>query len=635
MSTVVDRKVKEDAIGLLKSHSIAGFFINIITSAFLAFGFEKNIDQDAKVTWWLVMVSIMICRAICFFFGQHFFAKNSKYDLYVFSVGAVATALMWSFYPLYFYQNASDLELTSTMVVIAGFAGGSAIILAANKVLATFYVLVLLLPYSILLTLSDVASHQSLGFLGLFFALFVFIKAIKFADFTIDVISTKHQNAQLLSSMEQKVQERTEALITLSNIDSLTSLLNRKAFLEQFNALIHNQPETQSFAVLFVDLDGFKGINDTLSHEIGDQVLMMAAARIKNFNSESQLVCRWGGDEFIIVLPHKSVSQTSDFARDLIEKISEPYFDHNYRVTIGATIGISIYPEHSQFKEVLIQHADMAMYQQKRHAQGSVGYFNETLRLQLQREFNLRDQLITAIDREELRLVYQPIVNAKTGKPDAFEALLRWNSAFGPIAPDQFIPIAEQYGQIKSIGLWVLEQACQQAKKFQLISPNLTMCVNVYVAQFQDEDFVEQISAIFQKHDFAPSGLNIEITESFFASDKLGLMQKIKALQKMGVQISIDDFGTGYSSLSSMQDMGVDIVKIDKSFVDTIQGSGLSIITAVLLIAKELNYQVVVEGVETEEQANVLRDLNVTYLQGYYFSRPIESEQALEYLEAL
>ncbi|WP_421847859.1 putative bifunctional diguanylate cyclase/phosphodiesterase [Marinomonas sp.] len=390
----------------------------------------------------------------------------------------------------------------------------------------------------------------------------------------------------------------------------------------------------QSLAILFIDLDGFKGINDTLGHEVGDRVLSMAALRVKNFSTDSQLVCRWGGDEFLVVLSHEGHQQTSTFAKGLIEKMSEPYVDGTYRVTIGATIGISIYPEHSQSKEELIQHADMAMYQQKRQAKGSVGYFNETLRLQLQREFNLRDQLITAAEKDELNLVYQPIVNAKTGKVEAFEALLRWNSALGLIMPDQFIAIAGQYGQIKNIGLWVLERACQQAKVFQQRSPEIAICVNVSVVQFQDEDFIEQISNVFQKHDFEPSGLHIEITESFFASDKLGLMKQIKALQEMDIQISIDDFGTGYSSLSSMQDMGVDIVKIDKSFVDTIQGSGLSIITAVLHIANELNYQVVAEGVETEEQAKILRDLNVDYLQGYYFSRPMESEQALEYLES-
>lgn len=635
MSTFIDKKIREEAIYLLYSNLVAGLFINLIASTVLVFGFEKNIDHDAKVTWWLAMVVLLVSRAISFAYRHHYLARNAQYSLYVFSFGAISTALMWSFYALYFYQNASDFELTAVMVIVASFASGSAIILSANKFLSTSYVLILLIPYSILLVSSGDSSHLSLGFLGLFSALFIYITAIKFANFTIDVISTKNQNAQLLSEMEQKVRERTQAFVTLSNIDSLTNLLNRKAFLEKLDALMINQSGRQSLAILFIDLDGFKGINDTLGHEVGDQVLTTAATRIQNFNSESQLVCRWGGDEFLVVLPHENIVQTSTFAQALIAKMSEPYFSHNYRVTIGATIGISIYPEHSQRKEQLIQHADMAMYQQKRQVKGSVGYFNETLRLQLQREFNLRDQLITAIEKEELRLVYQPIVDAKTGKTEALEALLRWDSAFGPIAPDQFIPIAEQYGQIKSIGLWVIEQACQQAKKFQLISPNLTMCVNVSVAQFQDEDFVEQISNIFQKYDFDPSGLNIEITESFFASDKLGLMQKIKALQKMGVQISIDDFGTGYSSLSSMQDMGVDIVKIDKSFVDTIQGSGLSIITAVLLIAKELNYQVVVEGVETEEQANVLRDLNVTYLQGYYFSRPIESEQALEYLEAL
>jgi len=630
----IDKVIQVEANRLLYISQSTGLINILITSAALVFGFEASTNQNQKIIWWLVMVILIAFR---FILGRKYkrrISQEPKYDLYLFSLGAIATALMWSFYTLYFYEQASDLELTVTMVIIASFASGSSSMLSANKSLSITYIIILALPYSVLLSFSTESSYQTLGCLGFFFLMSIVLSAYKSAEFTKDAIAIKHQHDQLLSEMEQKVEERTQAYITLSNTDALTGLFNRKAFLEMLNSLILEKPE-QELAILFIDLDGFKGINDTLGHEVGDQVLTMAATRIQSFNSESQLVCRWGGDEFLVVLPHENMSHTSAFAQDLIEKMSEPYFDNNYRVTIGATIGISIYPEHSQRKEELIQHADMAMYQQKRQEKGGVGHFNETLRLQLQREFNLRDQLITAIDKGELRLVYQPIVNAKTGKTEAFEALLRWNSAFGPIPPDQFIPIAEQYGQIKSIGLWVLDQACQQAKSFQLVSPNLAMCVNVSVAQFQDEDFVEQISNIFQRHDFEPSGLHLEITESFFASDKLGLMQTIKALQKMGIQISIDDFGTGYSSLSSMQDMGVDIVKIDKSFVDTIQGSGLSIITAVLLIANELDYQVVAEGVETEVQANVLRDLNVTYLQGYYFSRPMESEQAFEYLEAL
>ena len=627
----IDKVIQVEANRLLYSPLSIGLIVILITSAALVFGFETSTNQNQKIIWWLIMVILVAFR---FILGRKYkrrISKEPKYDLYLFSLGAIATALMWSFYTLYFYEQASDLELTVTMVIVASFASGSASILSANKPLSITYIIILVLPYSVLLAFSMVPAYQTLGCLGFFFLMSIVLSAYKSAEFTKDAIAIKHQHDQLLSEMERKVEERTQAYITLSNSDALTGLLNRKAFLETLNALIVEKSE-QELAILFIDLDGFKGVNDTLGHEMGDRVINIAASRIKNFSIDSLIVSRWGGDEFLVVLRHESKQRTLDFAKGLIKEMSAPYFENIYHVTIGATIGVSLYPEHSRRKEELIQHADMAMYQQKRLVKGDVGYFDEALRLQLHREFTLRDQLATCLERNELRLVYQPIINTKTGSVVAFEALLRWDSILGAIPPDQFIPIAEQYGQIKSIGLWVLDQACQQAKVFRTISSNMCICVNVSVAQFQDGDFAGYIAEIFKKYDFDPSGLHIEITESFFASDKESLIKQIKALQEMNIQISIDDFGTGYSSLSSMQDMGVDIVKIDKSFVHTVQGSGLSIITAVLLIANELDYKVVAEGVETEEQANILRGLNVPYLQGYYFSRPMESEQALEYL---
>lgn len=622
---------QEEAVKLLYSNLFLGLFITVVTSAMLVFGFNNSSQHHQKIIWWLTMVFICLLRwAIKVLYTRNT-SRGSVFYLRVFSACALITACMWSFYSLYFYQQAGPIELTATMVVMAGFASGSSSTLSAHRITALAYVFILIVPYSTLLVLSGNEVNATLGYLGFFFVLIILTSTYRASGYILDAITIKNQNAQLLLKMEKKVEERTQAFITLSNIDSLTGLPNRHAFLIKLNALMLQNPN-HPLAVLFIDLDGFKSINDTLGHEVGDHVIHIAASRIKNSHSKPLLLCRWGGDEFLAVVNHQDKPDTTKLAQCIIDEVSLPYFHNSYRVIIGATIGISIYPEHSRRKEELIQHADMAMYQQKRLEKGAVGYFNEKLRLQIQREFSLRDKLINAIEKNEFSLAYQPIINAKTGKADAFEALLRWNSDQGLIPPDLFIPIAEQYGQIKNIGLWVMNEACQQAKVFRDISPRLSICVNVSVSQFQDEDFVDKISAIFQAHDFDPSGLNIEITESVFASDRHSLVKQIKALQKMGIKISIDDFGTGYSSLSSMLDLGVDNVKIDKSFINTIHSSGLSIITAVMHIANELGFQVVAEGVESEQQAKVLRSLNVTHLQGYYFSFPMEKGKAIDYL---
>ncbi|WP_421847857.1 hypothetical protein [Marinomonas sp.] len=243
MPKIIDRNMKEEANKLLYSNFPAGLIIIIITSAVLAFGFEKTIDQSEKVVWWLIMLGIVFYRAVVSAYYKKNPSNDPKRNLFWFSIGATATAFMWSFYTLYFYHNASEIELTATMVIVAGFASGSAMILSANRTLSLSYILILLLPYSVLLMSSEVSSHQTLGFLGLFFTCIILLSAFKTAGFTVDVISTKHQHAKLLVEMEQKVEERTQAFITLSNIDSLTNLLNRKALIEQLDKLMNSKSE--------------------------------------------------------------------------------------------------------------------------------------------------------------------------------------------------------------------------------------------------------------------------------------------------------------------------------------------------------------------------------------------------------
>jgi EAL domain-containing protein (putative c-di-GMP-specific phosphodiesterase class I) len=311
--------------------------------------------------------------------------------------------------------------------------------------------------------------------------------------------------------------------------------------------------------------------------------------------------------------------------------LSEPHHTENSVLSVGATIGIALYPEHAKTEDRLIQSADMAMYYQKKQGRSTVGVYSEQMDELYSYELRLKDALTKAIEQQQLRLVFQPIVSSKNSRVVAFEALLRWQLDDDNIPPDEFIGIAEQYGLIHEVGAWVLKAACLQARKWSLEQP-LAVCVNVSVIQLQDEHFITVVDDALSHSSLPGELLHIEITESVFAADTSIISNRIKQLQNRKIKVSIDDFGTGYSSLSVIQDLAINMVKIDRSFVNKMNTNGHAIISAVMHIASSLDFLVIAEGVETEAQAKELQKLGVHFLQGYHYAKPIEVEDIDSYL---
>jgi len=483
-----------------------------------------------------------------------------------------------------------------------------------------------LIPFSVGLVVSNQPYQHILGVLGLAFGLVMVFTARKSALFTHQAILLKNENSILVNQMELQVAQRTQKIYELSNLDPLTGLYNRTAFLSQLSTKIKDCEELQQLlVVIFIDLNGFKKINDTLGHDVGDQVLCQTASRLKNMQKDADILCRWGGDEFLYASAVQTSAQAISLAEALIASVSLAYeFDSN-RLTLGATAGLAMYPEHEKSEKGLIQLADTAMYFQKNLDPGKAGMFSQSLGQKLYREQKLHNGLADAIEKNQLRLVYQPIVYANSHQVHLYEALLRWEFEGQAVAPLEFIKIAEQYGQIRLIGSWVLQQASLEAARWQQENDDSpAVSVNVSVIQLQDDEFIDIVAGALNTSGLHANKLHIEITESVFASDKNRLIRQIKILQSTGIKVSIDDFGTEYSSLSVMQDLAVNTVKIDRSFVEKLETSGFAIIKAVVQIANTLGYSVVAEGVETKEQANLLFNLGVDSLQGYYFAKPIE-----------
>jgi diguanylate cyclase (GGDEF)-like protein len=610
----------------------------------LVFGFSDNPDKQLKIYWLVFMCVIFALRFwdVCYWkmkLSGHDY--NPSQPMLRFKASRYLTAFTLSAYSILFFDSMDIIELACTIVVMSAMAGGAATVLAANKGLVLSYPFILLTPISLLGLLSTENYQNIFGVLGLVFVALMFFSAKRAYQFTTESILIKNQHADLLEQMElknqevsevnanleEKVKERTEQILELSNIDPLTKLFNRTAFSENLKELLTlSKLHNKKLAVLFIDLDGFKSINDSHGHAIGDKVLVETARRLLSLIEEQHCLCRWGGDEFLITLPDSHVDQASQFAKLLIVLLSQPIKVEHHVLTVGATVGIAMYPDHGSDQEHLITLADTAMYVQKQTAKSDVCVFTEKMRETLNRDIMLKEGLAQAIKRKELFMVFQPVINSQSGKVGFCEALLRWELNGELVSPGEFIPIAEQHGLIHSIGAWVLRESCHIAANWSF-DKTVYVSVNVSVEQVIQGDLVSIVNDALHSSGLPAKNLHIEITESIFAESLDYVLEQIKALQALDIKISLDDFGTGFSSLAVLQSLSADVVKIDQSFISSIDQGGKAIIKATQYLANELGYTVVAEGVETKTQADTLSAMGIESLQGFYFSKPMKVDK--------
>lgn len=639
ISSHVKQTFYEDRAELLYGNAIAGFIATLSAAILLVFGFYNIEVQTEKYLWLGGLCLVILAR----FLDYRYWLKLNKSKDYKgknavnrFVFGTLITGIIWCLYCFCFVQYASITELACIIIILSAFAGGAATVLAAHKVAAMSYALIMLGPASLILLLSSEEYKVTLGLMGVVFGGVMMFAAKKSADFTSNAIRLKNENAELVNKMEHKVAQRTEEIYQLSNLDPLTGLFNRSAFMMHLESKLEESKQDQSsIALLFIDLDGFKKINDTLGHETGDKILKQTAERLERFRDDKHLLCRWGGDEFLIAVVGATQDSAVNYAQEVIKNISQSYQFENNILSIGATIGVALSPKHSQEGHELIQLADTAMYDQKKTNSGSVGLFNTEIGLRIFRENQLKMGLARALELKQLRLVYQPIVTSDTHEIIAFEALSRWNFNGENIPPEEFIAIAEQHGLINDIGTWVLQQSCLAAVGWLVLNKDIqpSVSVNVSVLQLHNSKFIHIVESALAASQLPAEKLTIEITESILSHQKETIFMCIKKLQSMGVKVSIDDFGTKYSSLSVIQDLAANTIKIDRSFVNMLESSGKAIIEAVKLMAVKLDYDVIAEGVETQEQAEQLSALGVEMLQGYYFSKPIELNKIEDYFQ--
>ncbi len=435
------------------------------------------------------------------------------------------------------------------------------------------------------------------------------------------------------------VRAAQQQLRYLATRDSLTGLYNRAYLADRMREMLDpaGAPDAldalaraarpEHAAVLFIDLDGFKKVNDTAGHDAGDALLCSVAQRLAGCVRAEDTLARVGGDEFVMLIAdHGGPDALARLARRVVDTVAVPFAVAGNEYYLGASIGISLFPEHGRDATTLMRNADAAMYHAKQHGRNQFQFFTEQLNRHLQRRFTIERALRRAMAAGDLSLVYQPIVDGRCSRTAGAEALLRLNDPeLGPVTPAEFIPVAEDTGLIVPMGRWVIEQACAQAAEWRrTLAPDLVVAVNLSPRQLND-DLVEHVAQTLARTGLAPAALELEITEGLLMRDSETVLPMLKALTDMGVHISVDDFGTGYSSLSYLKRFPLHNLKIDRSFVNGLPDhrDSVAITSAVVAMAHSLGMTVTAEGVETREQALFLRSIGCDKQQGYFFSRPM------------
>ncbi len=418
----------------------------------------------------------------------------------------------------------------------------------------------------------------------------------------------------------------------LSFNDEVTGIPNRRYFVREISSMIKEYPN-EKFALIFIDIDNFKYVNDTYGHDTGDALLTEFTKIILGMNIKDSLLARYGGDEFILVKNKlKGKNQIKDLLDNIIKKLSKPIVVNNKEIFCTLSIGVSIYPIDGKEIGILLKRSDMAMYLAKFNGKNRYEFFDLRILEILNREFDIEKGLRTAIDNEEIKLVFQPKILIDSGTVIGFESLVRWNSKdLGFVPPNEFIPIAENSGLIIPIGRYIINESFKKCKELSLMTNRkFKMAINLSEVQIRDEEIVDYVAETLERYELDASYIEFEITESIIMKSAEKNIKTLEKLKALGVTLALDDFGTGYSSLSYLRTLPIDVLKIDKSFIDgiLIEEKSEYIINSIIDLSHYLNLLVVAEGVETKEQLDYLKRSSCDIIQGYYFSKPIQFDEA-------
>jgi len=647
----------EASPGTMRRYSCLVILASFLGSLVLVTFFLDHPGRLPLLGWWAVTLGILVMRVTDYLRKtRQTGMQHTEGAIRVFGAGCIASALVWAFFPAILFAHATTTQRLLAAFVYVALAGAGTTVLAPLWRVMQIYLGLLLLPLAACFVY--VGSDEGWCMAGLCVGVFALLlhagsnarQAIRsilvlseenrlLAD---ESVSRQLELENLNTTLEDRVHERTvllelevktkekyaKQLELLAQQDPLTGLLNRRALAERMDELLARAAGVgMGVQVLFIDLDRFKEVNDVQGHYVGDQILIEVARRLCGVLPEPSLVARWGGDEFVAVVP---AAEGSNLVSSVRRCVADPISVRGNEIRVDASIGISLSPEQGSDVELLVRQADVALHHAKLRGRSCASIYDEAMGDQLRRLHDLGQALREALERQALDVVYQPIVPQKDGQIRKMEALVRWHDPVrGTIPPGEFIGLAEEAGLIGQLGSWVMRRACSEVSRWD---EDVMISVNVSALQVMSGMLVEEVRTVLQETGLSPSRLELELTESVFVRDVKSAIDVLVALRNMGVQIAIDDFGTGYSSLSYLNRLPVNTIKIDRSFVVSSTKDGSQLLRAILGMAKGLRCSVVAEGAETLEQLNMLCDLGVDYIQGNKLCPPVSARAAQEWL---
>lgn len=453
----------------------------------------------------------------------------------------------------------------------------------------------------------------------------------------VDELGTPTQYAAIINDVTERKQDE-ERILHQANFDALTGLPNRALFVDRLGqSLLTMARAEHKLALMFIDLDGFKLVNDTLGHDKGDDLLREAAVRISSCTRDGDTVARLGGDEFTVIMPNLHEAKDAPLvAQRILDALAKPFELDGTESFVSGSIGITIFPDDADGANDLLKNADAAMYRAKELGKANYQFFTADLNAQVAERLRIKNGLVKALERGEFKLFYQPKVTLSTGRIDSVEALMRWeNPDLGTVSPARFIPVLEETGMVVEVGEWAIREACEQHRRWidDGLEP-VRIAVNLSARQLREISFVSVLQKLLHETGVGPDGIEIEITESMIMSDKDSAISALTELHGLGIRVAMDDFGTGYSSLSYLRQFPIDTIKIDGSFVADISSSAedAEIIRTIISMGQTLNKSIVAEGVETEEQLEILRSYQCDQIQGYLISRPVPGNELTEFI---